>query len=110
MEGEKTYRSGCPALLFMDFVAVMLFTRSLHKVFQQEYLILLIIEIIIILNQISAWSYLSKFFIKEHVTFFLSLLKKKKEFCHMKLFLYSSGHWGNIVKKFSSNAWGSEKR
>ena len=105
-----TYRIGCPALLFMDFVAVMLFTRSLHKVFQQECLILLIIEIIIILNQISAWSYLSTFFIKEHVTFFLSLLKKKKEFCHMKLFLCSSGHWGNIVKIFSPNAWGSETR
>ena len=31
------------------------------------------------------------FFVKKHVTFFLSLLKKKKELCHMKLFLCSSG-------------------
>ena len=31
------------------------------------------------------------FLIKKLVTFFLSLLKRKKEFCHMKLFLCSSG-------------------
>ena len=46
----------------MGFVAVMLFTRSLYKVFELECLILLIIKVIIILNQISAWSCLSIFF------------------------------------------------
>ena len=63
----------------------MLFTWSLYKVFQLECLILLIIEIIIS-NQIAAWSCLSKFFLYKKVLF-LSLLKKKKELCHMKLFL-----------------------
>ena len=74
----------------MDFVAVTFFTWSLYKVFQLECLILLVIKIIIISNQISVWSCLSKFFIKNRVTFFLSLLKKKEELCHMKLFLCSS--------------------
>ena len=74
----------------MDFLAVTFFTWSLYKVFQLECLILLVIKIIIISNQISVWSCLSKFFIKNRVTFFLSLLKKKEELCHMKLFLCSS--------------------
>ena len=74
-----TYRGGCPALLSIR--------NSPYKVFQLECLILFIIEIIIILNQISAWS----FFYKKHVASFLSLLKKKKELCHIKWFLCSSG-------------------
>ena len=68
----------------MDFVIVMLFTRSPYKVFQLECLILLIIEIIISKLLIKV------FFIKKHVTLFLSLLKMKKELCNMKLFLCSS--------------------
>ena len=51
------------------------------------------------------------FLYKKHVMFFLSLLKKKKEICHMKLFLCSSGiSLGDIVKKFLPKAEASEKR
>ena len=80
--------------------------------FQLECLILLIIEIIIILNQISAWSCLSNFFfIKKPVTFFLSLLKKKKELCHMKLFLCLSGiSLGRYCQKILTKSGDSEKR
>ena len=96
----------------MDFVALMLFTQSLYKVFQLECLILLIIEIIIILNQISAWSCLSKFFLqKKHAMFFLSLLKRKKELCHMKLFLCSSGiSLGRYCKKILTKSRGFRKK
>ena len=95
----------------MDFVVVMLFTRSLYKVFQLECLILLLIEIIIS-NQISAWSCLSKFFfIKKHVTSFLNLLKKKKELYHMKLFLRSSDFsLGRYCQKILTKSGGFEKK
>ena len=51
------------------------------------------------------------FFIKKHVTFFLSLLKKKKELCHMKLFLCSSGiSLGRYCKKILTKSRGFRKK
>ena len=101
----------CFSLKIYGFVAVMLFTWSLYKVFQLECLILLIIKIIIS-NQISAWSFLSKFFlIKKHVTLFLSLLKKKKELSHMRLFLCSSGiSLGRYCQKILTKSKGFGKK
>ena len=75
----------------MDFVAVMLFTRSLYQVFQLECLILLIIEIIIILNQISAWSCLSKFFYKKAYNILSQSSKKGERTLPHKIIFSSSG-------------------
>ena len=91
----------------MDFVAVMLFSWSLYKVFQLECLMLLIIEIIIISNQISAWSCLSKSFYKKACNI-LSQSSKKEErtLPHETIFvfIYLVFHWDNIVKKFLPKA------
>ena len=58
----------------------------------------------------SAWNRLSKFFIKKHVKFFLSLLKKKKELCHTKLYLCSSGIIGAILSNNSYQKRGVQKK
>ena len=51
------------------------------------------------------------FLYKKHVTFFLSLLKRKKEICHMKLFLCSSGtSLGAILSKNSYQKRGVQKK
>ena len=51
------------------------------------------------------------FFIKKHVIFFLSLLKKKKELCHMKLFLCSSGILlGQYCQKILTKSGGFRKK
>ena len=54
---------------------------------------------------------LKVFFIKKHVTFFLSFLKKKKELCHMKLVLCSSGiSLGRYCQKILTKSGGSRKK
>ena len=96
----------------MDFVAVTFFTWSLYKVFQLECLILLVIKIIIISNQISVWSCLSKFFIKNRVTFFLSLLKKRKNFATWNCFcVHLSGiSLRQYCQKILTKSWGFRKK
>ena len=79
----------------MDFVAVMPFTQSLYNVFQLESLILFILEILLLR-------------IKSQ---FLSLLKKKKELFHMKLFLCSSGiSLGRDCQKILTKRGGFRKK
>ena len=73
-----------------DFISEMPFTQQL---FHLEFLffvwiILVLTIIIIILDQILAWSCLEKrCLLKKHMTLFFSLLKMKKKLCLMNLFL-----------------------
>ena len=51
------------------------------------------------------------FFIKKRITFFLSLLKKKKKLCHMKLFFCSSGiSLGQYCQKILTKSRGFAKK
>ena len=72
-----------------DFVSEMPFTQQLfHLEFLFFVSIILVLTIIIILDQILAWSCLEKRCLsKKHMTLFFSLLKMKKKLCLMSLFL-----------------------
>ena len=94
----------------MDFVVVMLFTRSLYKVFQLECLILLIIEIVI-LNQISAWSCLLQFSYKKACKVVSQSSKKEKRtFPHEIIFVFIWFFIGTILSKNPDQKWGVQKK
>ena len=101
----------CFSLKIYGFVAVMLFTWSLYKVFQLECLILLIIKIIIS-NQISAWSYLSKFFFNKKACNVVSQSSKKEErtFPHETIFVFIWYFIGTILSKNSHQKQGVRKK
>ena len=85
----------------MDFVAVMIFTWSLYKVFQLECLMLLIIEITFS-NQITAWSCLSKLFYKKACNVASQSSKKEERtLAHKLIFAFIWNFTGEFLSKNS---------
>ena len=92
MNGEVTYRDGCPALLFIKNIWIYnsnaLYSESLQSISIRMF------------DTFDNWDHyfesnlslelLIKVFLYKKALF-LSLPKKKKELCHMKLFLCSYG-------------------
>ena len=74
----------------MDFVAVMLFTQSLPSISTRMFDTFDNWDLYYFESNLSLELLIKAFLYEKHVTFVLSLLKKKKEICQMKLFLCSS--------------------